>query len=105
MPLPFLSLCKLTVEELSKVKRDLEAALKDVLHAVKINQESGDGLVPSGKKLPNVSVCSNKSDCLTVFLITLRRKKFRSNFVYSTKIFWHYIVCTFNLLNFDSFPL
>ncbi|XP_013873072.1 centrosomal protein of 290 kDa [Austrofundulus limnaeus] len=45
--------CKL--EELSKVKRDLEAALKDVLHAVRINQESGDGLVPSGKMLPNVA--------------------------------------------------
>ncbi|XP_037539024.1 centrosomal protein of 290 kDa [Nematolebias whitei] len=39
------------LEELSKVKRDLEAALGDVLHAMRINQESLDDAFPSGKKL------------------------------------------------------
>uniref|UniRef100_A0A8C6L106 Centrosomal protein 290 n=1 Tax=Nothobranchius furzeri TaxID=105023 RepID=A0A8C6L106_NOTFU len=43
------------VEELSKVQRDLEATLKDVLQALKINQETSDDAVSVSnlKMLPN----------------------------------------------------
>lgn len=48
------------MDELSKVKRDLEAALKDVLRAMRMNQEtpSSDAAVdiPSLEALANVSV-------------------------------------------------
>lgn len=44
---------ELIVDELSKVKKDLEAALKDVLQAMKINQEAVS--VPRLEKLASVS--------------------------------------------------
>lgn len=44
------------VEELTKVKQDLEAALKDVLQALRINQGAGAVSVPSLEKLATVSM-------------------------------------------------
>lgn len=69
-----------TVDELSQVKRDLEAALKDVLQAVKVSQEGappGAGTAASSlEALASVSTCvlqcqpvfSTPSDC--VFCVT-----------------------------------
>lgn len=50
----------LVVDELSKVKRDLEAALKDVLQAMRMNQETTPSdtaiNIPSLERLANVSM-------------------------------------------------
>lgn len=59
--------CVLTkVEELSKVKRDLEAALKDVLQAMRMNQESTPSNtvinIPRLERLAHVSV--SHASCL-----------------------------------------
>lgn len=50
----FIPVHELVVEELSKVKKDLEAALKDVLQAMRINQEAVS--VPNLEMLANVSM-------------------------------------------------
>ncbi|XP_017293933.1 centrosomal protein of 290 kDa isoform X10 [Kryptolebias marmoratus] len=47
------------LEELSKVKTDLEAALRDVLHTMRSNQESSDDAVPSRIKLANAAEVSS----------------------------------------------
>lgn len=56
----FPPVCYLIVDELSKVKNDLEAALKDVLRAMRINQETilSDAAlnIPNLERLANVSV-------------------------------------------------
>lgn len=69
-----------TVDELSRVKRDLEAALKDVLQAVKVSQEGAPldagAAASSLEALASVSTCflqchpvfSTPSDC--VFCVT-----------------------------------
>lgn len=45
------------MDELSKVKRDLEAALKDVLQVMRLNQETPSSIsIPSLEALANVSV-------------------------------------------------
>lgn len=55
----------LTVDELSRVKRDLEAALKDVLQAVKVSQE---GASPPDASLDALaSVSTRFLLCHTVF--------------------------------------
>lgn len=56
-PLLFIPVHELLVEELSKVKKDLEAALKDVLQAMRINQEAVS--VPNLERLANVSMHEN----------------------------------------------
>lgn len=52
--------CLLVVDELSKVKRDLEAALRDVLQAMRVNQDTfpSDAAIniPSLERLANVSI-------------------------------------------------
>uniref|UniRef100_A0A671UNE4 Centrosomal protein 290 n=1 Tax=Sparus aurata TaxID=8175 RepID=A0A671UNE4_SPAAU len=52
--------CLLVVDELSKVKRDLEAALRDVLQAMRVNQDTfpSDATIniPSLERLANVSI-------------------------------------------------
>lgn len=53
------------MEELSKVKQDLEAALKDVLQAMRINQgaTTSDGAISIAnlERLANVSISQNLS--------------------------------------------
>lgn len=66
--LPTGALSTQTVDELSQVKRDLEAALKDVLQAVKVSHEGASpDAGASLEALTNVSTCFLPLFC---FLLT-----------------------------------
>lgn len=64
---PFL--CWLAVDQLSKVKNDLEAALKDVLQAVRINQEAA--APDAAFNIYSVEQLANVSSLLSLNLFSL----------------------------------